>query len=107
LQRADAEKDLSARGQLLGQATGLLLKDLPAVPQFFPFHRPLVKSYVLNWINNPRQINRTRWLDIGNRPGPGGTAQNIGSGPEASEGDFWTWLGSWFSWEAWQKWWNS
>jgi oligopeptide transport system substrate-binding protein len=107
LQRADAEKDLSARGQLLGQATGILLKDLPAVPQFFPFYRPLVKSYVLNWMNNPRQINRTRWLDVGNRPGPGGTAENVGPGAEATEGGFWSWLGSWFSWDAWQKWWNS
>lgn len=107
LRRADAENDIGARGQLLGQAAALLLRDLPAVPQFFPYHRPLVKSYVLNWINNPRQINRTRWLDIGNRPGPRGVAKDVGSGPEASEGGFWGWLGSWFSWEAWQKWWNS
>jgi oligopeptide transport system substrate-binding protein len=107
MKQADGEKDLSTRGQLLGQATAILLKDLPASPQFFPYYRPLVKSYVLNWIDNPRQVNRTRWLDIGNRPGPGGTADNIGSAATASEGDFWTWLSSWFSWEAWQKWWNS
>lgn len=107
MKKADNEKDLSARGQILGEATAILLKDLPAAPQFFPYHRPLVKSYVLNWISNPRQINRTRWLDIGNRPGPGGDTGAVASGAEASEGDFWTWLASWFSWEAWQKWWNS
>ena len=107
LKRAAAEKDLSVRGQLLGQATAIVLRDLPAVPQFFPYHRPLVKSYVLNWINNPRQTNRTRWLDIGNRPGPSAVAAGIDSGAQASEGDFWSWLGSWFSADAWQKWWNS
>jgi oligopeptide transport system substrate-binding protein len=107
LAQADAEKDIGARGQLLGQATAILLKDLPAAPQFFQFHRPLVKSYVRNWIDNPRQINRTRWLDIGDRPGPGEAAKDTSAGADASEGGFWSWLASWFSWEAWQKWWNS
>lgn len=107
LSQADAEKDIGVRGQLLGQATAVLLKDLPAAPQFFQFHRPLVKSYVKNWIDNPRQTNRTRWLDIGNRPGPGEVAKDTTAGAPASEGGFWTWLASWFSWEAWQKWWNS
>lgn len=105
LRKADAEKDLGVRGQLLGQAMEILLKDLPAVPQFFPFFRPLVKSYVKNWIDNPRQVNRTRWLDIGERPGH--QPATVDTTEPADGGDFWTWLGSWFSWEAWQKWWNS
>jgi oligopeptide transport system substrate-binding protein len=105
--QGDAEKDVSARGRLLGQATAVLLQDLPAAPLYFRYHRPLVKSYVLNWITNARQTNRTRWLDIGNKPGPGGTAATIPSDAQASDGGFWAWLGSWFSAEAWQKWWNS
>jgi len=104
LRQSDNEKDLAARGQLLGRATGILLRDLPAVPQFFPYHRPLVKSYVLNWIDNPRQINRTRWLDIGERTGPIEAADTGGDG---SGDGVWAWLGSWFSWDAWQRWWNS
>jgi ABC-type oligopeptide transport system substrate-binding subunit len=101
MRQVDREKDVDARGQLLGRATAILLHDLPAVPQFFPYQRPLVKSYILNWIDNPRQANRTRWLDIGPRP----------EAPEAagqtSDGSIWDWLGSWFSWDAWAKWWNS
>jgi len=104
LQQADNEKDLAARGEILGRATGILLRDLPAVPQFFPYHRPLVKSYVKNWIDNPRQINRTRWIDLDERTGTITVAE---SGDGANADGFWTWLGSWFSWEAWQKWWNS
>jgi oligopeptide transport system substrate-binding protein len=107
LKSSDAEKDLSARGRILGQATAVILRDLPAVPQFFPYHRPMVKSYVLNWIDNARQTNRTRWLDIGARPGPGSVAALDEQGAQASEGGFWSWLASWFSAEAWQKWWNS
>ena len=108
LHRADIEKDLTARAKILGEADARLLADLPAIPQFFPYARHLVKSYVLNWIDNPRDVNRTRWLDLGVKPGPGdGTASTTTATSAESEGGVWSWLGSWFSAEAWQKWWNS
>ncbi len=107
VQRADSEPDAAVRGELLGQANIRLLTDLPATPLFFPYTRHLVKSYVLNWVDNPRDVNRTRWLDIGDRPGPSAIATGIDSGAQVSDGDFWSWLGSWFSADAWQKWWNS
>jgi oligopeptide transport system substrate-binding protein len=108
LHRADAEPDGAKRGILLGQANARLLADLPAAPLMFPYVRHLVKSYVLNWQDNPRDVNRTRWLDIGDKPGPGMAANDPGAGAQASDGGgFWTWIGSWFSAEAWQKWWNS
>lgn len=106
--RADAEKDLSARGRILGEATKILLRDAPAAPLYLRYQRPLVKSYVMNWITNPRQINRTRWLDIGEKPKPGATAAGDAElDGQAPAGGLWTWLGSWFSAEAWQKWWSS
>jgi oligopeptide transport system substrate-binding protein len=104
LQQADREKDSVARGKLLGDAQAQLLADLPVVPNFFPYSRHLVKRYVLNWIDNARDVNRTRWLDIG--PGQGVPTADTGAGAQ-SEGGFWTWLGSWFSADAWSKWWNS
>ncbi|MCE9523059.1 MAG: peptide ABC transporter substrate-binding protein [Alphaproteobacteria bacterium] len=107
LHRADREADATARGALLGQANATLLTDLPSTPLFYPYVRQLVKSYVLNWTSNPRNVNRTRWLDIGEKPGPGQVATGSDAGTDASEGGFWSWLGSWFSWDAWQKWWNS
>ena len=108
LHRADAEKDLAARGALLGQADAHMLADLPAAPQFFSYSRKLVKSYVLNWIDNPRDVNRTRWLDIGGKPGPVQAGSSASSTTTTdSEAGLWGWLGSWFSAEAWQKWWNS
>ncbi len=104
LHRADIEKDVVERGKILGEADARLLADLPAMPQFFPYTRHLVKSYVLNWIDNPRDVNRTRWLDIG--PGQGVPTADSSTGAQA-EGGFWNWLGAWFSADAWSKWWNS
>lgn len=107
LAKAAKEPDGAARGKLLGDASQLVLDDVAVIPTFFQYVRPLVKSYVLNWNENPRGTNRTRWLDIGDKPGPEAQGQGADTGVVASEGGFWSWLGSWFSPEAWSKWWNS
>lgn len=106
MKQADAEADGAKRGALLGRANALLLRDLPAAPGFHQYQRTLVKPYVLGFVENPRIIFRSRWMDLGDKPGPSGTA-SVDGGAQASEGGFWSWLGSWFSWDAWQKWWNS
>src|SRR5262249_31806292 len=105
--QAEAEKDGAARGKLLSQANAVIMKDVPVAPLFYPYLRPLVRSSVLGWVNNPRDINRTRWLDIETKPGPQQNVAGTGGGAQASEGGFWSWLGSWFSADAWSKWWNS
>lgn len=64
MEKAEREPDAVVRGKLLGQASQLVLNDVAVIPAFFQYVRPLVKSYVLNWSNNPRGTNRTRWLDI-------------------------------------------
>jgi oligopeptide transport system substrate-binding protein len=102
LGKADLEVDAAARAKLLGQANAMLLADLPATPLVFPYVRHLVKGYVLNWTDNPRNVNRTRWLDIGSR-----TASAPAEAGGEQQQSFWDWLGSWFSWDAWAKWWNS
>jgi oligopeptide transport system substrate-binding protein len=107
MKRAQNEKDAAARGKLLGQAAGLLINDVAVAPTCFQYIRPLVKPYVLNWQNTVRGVNRTRWLDIGDKSGPAGTASPADDDAQASEGGFWTWLASWFDPEAWRKWWNS
>jgi oligopeptide transport system substrate-binding protein len=107
MKRADAEPDGAKRAVLLGQANQMLVRDLPAAPQFHQYERTLVKPYVLNFVENPRIIFRSRWMDLGNKPGPAGTATGPGGGAQASEGGFWSWLGSWFDPAAWSRWWNS
>jgi oligopeptide transport system substrate-binding protein len=108
MRQADNEKDGPTRGKLLGQAAGLLIGDVAIVPNAFQYIRSLVKPYVLNWENTTRGVNRTRWLDIGDKPGDSATTTGTADGPQASEGGgFWDWLASWFDPEAWRKWWNS
>jgi oligopeptide transport system substrate-binding protein len=107
MRQAQNEKDAVARGKLLGQAAGLLIGDVAVAPTCFQYIRPLVKPYVLNWQNTVRGVNRTRWLDIGDKSGPAGTASVSDAGAQTSEGGFWSWLASWFDAEAWSKWWNS
>lgn len=105
--RANNEPDAAKRAQFLGQAHALLMRDLPAAPVFNPYQRTLIKPYVLNFVENPRDVFRTRWMDIGDKPGPGGVATGPGGGAQATEGGFWSWLASWFDPAAWERWWNS
>lgn len=105
--RADREPNAEVRAKLLGQAHAMLMADLPSAPVFHQFERPLVKPYVLNFVENARKVFRTRWMDIGNKQDPDMAAKGTDGGAQASEGGFWSWLGSWFSPEAWQRWWNS
>ncbi len=107
MKRADGEPNGDVRAKLLGEANGLLMRDLPAAPVFHQFDRPLVKPYVLNFVENARQIFRSRWLDIGDKRNPEMASKGTNGGTQASEGGFWTWLSSWFSPDAWQRWWNS
>jgi oligopeptide transport system substrate-binding protein len=85
LAKAAKEVDAAARGKLLGQASQLVLNDVAVIPTFFQFVRPLVKSYVLNWQNSPRGVNRTRWLDIGDKPGPQESVAGNNGGASVSD----------------------
>lgn len=95
--QSDKEPDAVKRGKLLGDAHGLLLRDIVVAPTFYLYERTLVKPHVLNFVENPRTIFRSRWMDLGRKPGPAGEASGSGEGAQASEGGFWSWLSSWFT----------
>ena len=99
MRRSDAEPDAAKRGQLLDDAQATLLKEVPIAPVFYLYERTIVKPHVKNLIENPRAIFRTRWLELDRKA----EAQS----PASEGGGFWGWLSSWFSPEAWSKWWNS
>ena len=107
MKRADAESNGEARAQLLGQANAMLVNDLPAAPVFNMYRRLLVKPYVLGLVENPRDVFRTRWMDIGDKPGPASASRSTGAGAQVGEGGFWSWLASWFDPGAWDRWWSS
>jgi oligopeptide transport system substrate-binding protein len=109
MRQADGEADNGKRATILGKMNEMLLRDVPSTPNFNQYERKIIKPYVLGFVENPRIINRTRWLDISPEAQTIASRKvSIGSGGagDASEGDFWSWLASWFSAEAWSKWWN-
>ena len=64
LDAAQAEPDSLKRASLLVRAEEIALKDYPWIPVRFRMTQDLVKPYVKGWIENSRQVNRTRWLWI-------------------------------------------
>jgi oligopeptide transport system substrate-binding protein len=65
MKASDAEPDVAKRGLILGQMNAMLLRDLPAAPNFHTFERKIIKSYVMGFEENARNVNRARWMDLG------------------------------------------
>jgi oligopeptide transport system substrate-binding protein len=62
LDDAQNEADARRRGLLLAKAEGLALQDCPWIPIRFRTSQDLVQPYVRGWVDNPRDLHRTRWL---------------------------------------------
>ena len=62
LNAAQLEPDAKARGRLLAAAECLALKDYPWIPTRFRTSQDLVQPYVKGWVDNDRDLHRTRWL---------------------------------------------
>ena len=67
LDEAQQEADAQARGRLLVRAEQMALDDFAWIPVRFLMTRDLVQPYVKNWVSNARNMNRTRWLEVGNK----------------------------------------
>jgi len=64
LEQSDHERDPVQRALLLEAAEQTLLDDVAVVPVFFGVSRDLVSPAVKGWINNPLDVNRTRYLSL-------------------------------------------
>jgi len=62
LNAAQMEPDAKRRGQLLAAAERLALRDYPWIPMRFRTTQDLVQPYVKGWVDNYRDLHRTRWL---------------------------------------------
>jgi len=68
LNRAQLEPDLKMRALLLQQAELIALREYPWMPMRFRSTQDLVQTYVKGWVDNARDLNRTRWLWISGKP---------------------------------------
>jgi oligopeptide transport system substrate-binding protein len=67
LDAAQNEPDIQKRGQLLLSAEKIALANYPWIPTRYRMTQDLVHTWVRGWIENERQVNRTRflWIDHG------------------------------------------
>ena len=63
-EKAEQERDVEKRGQILLQAEKIALNDHAWITRNFRANRTIVQSYVKGWVANARDVNRTRWLSI-------------------------------------------
>lgn len=62
LNQAAAESDLVKRAALLGEAEKLGMDEFAAIPLAYYLAANVVKPYVQGFVDNPKDIHRTRWL---------------------------------------------
>lgn len=64
LDQAAVTADPDARRGLLAQAESILLSQAPITPLFHGVSKNLVARYVTGWLDNPRDIHLSRYLNI-------------------------------------------
>jgi oligopeptide transport system substrate-binding protein len=61
---ASATADLEARADLLRQAEAVAMADMPNIPIHYYVSKNLVAPHVQGWVDNTKDIHRTRWLSV-------------------------------------------
>ena len=63
---AEASKtaDLKVRAGLLQQAEAIAMTDMPNIPIFYYVSKDLVAKSVKGWVDNTKDIHRTRFLSL-------------------------------------------
>jgi oligopeptide transport system substrate-binding protein len=61
---ASATANLEARADLLRQAEAVAMGDMPNIPLHYYVSKNLVAPHVEGWVDNTKDIHRTRWLSV-------------------------------------------
>jgi len=64
MDQSDRERDPAQRTRILEAAEQTMLDDVAVAPVFFGVSRDLVSPAVGGWVNNPLDVNRTRYLSL-------------------------------------------
>jgi oligopeptide transport system substrate-binding protein len=57
-------KDLDARADLLRQAEAIAMEEMPNIPINYYVSKNLVAQAVKGWVDNTKDVHRTRWLTV-------------------------------------------
>jgi oligopeptide transport system substrate-binding protein len=61
---ASTTADLEARAERLRQAEAVAMADIPNIPIYYYVSKDLVAPHVQGWVDNVKDIHRTRWLSV-------------------------------------------
>jgi oligopeptide transport system substrate-binding protein len=61
---SDATTDAEARNALMREAETLMLAEMPLIPIYHYVSKNLVSPSVEGWVDNAKNIHRTRWLSL-------------------------------------------
>ncbi len=58
--------DLEARAEIMREAEAIALNDAANIPIYYYVSKNLVAPHVIGWVDNTKDIHRTRWLSLDN-----------------------------------------
>ena len=58
--------DLDKRADVLRQAEAIVMADQPVIPIYYYVSKNLVSQQIAGWVDNTKDIHRTRWLSLAN-----------------------------------------
>jgi oligopeptide transport system substrate-binding protein len=64
MDEADRAVDGEQRNQLMHQAEAVAMADMPNIPIYYYVSKDLVAPHVKGWVDNTKDIHRTRWLSV-------------------------------------------
>ncbi|HEX5795111.1 MAG TPA: peptide ABC transporter substrate-binding protein [Geminicoccaceae bacterium] len=64
MREASATADLEQRAGLLHKAEAVAMEDMPNIPINYYVSKNLVAKHVKGWVDNTKDIHRTRWLAV-------------------------------------------
>ncbi|MFO1353109.1 MAG: peptide ABC transporter substrate-binding protein [Gammaproteobacteria bacterium] len=64
MQEAEVTQDLPKRASILAKAEAIAMAEQPVIPIYYYVSKNLVSKKVKGWIDNTKDIQRTRWLSV-------------------------------------------
>ena len=64
MDESDAAADAKERNALMHEAEAVAMQDLPNIPIYYYVSKDLVADHVAGWVDNTKDIHRTRWLSV-------------------------------------------
>jgi oligopeptide transport system substrate-binding protein len=64
MDKADRTADAAARNALMHEAEAIAMADMPNIPIYYYVSKNLVAQQVEGWVDNTKDIHRTRWLNV-------------------------------------------